>query len=82
MTNCYFVEHEIDYVRETMELIFRIVNGMSYELLKADMARRLGIKESGCIEELLDKLSEVEEGMKPYINLSNERVLFYFKTFT
>lgn len=81
MTNYYFVDHEIDYERETMELIFRMVNGESYELLKADLARRLGIKESGRVDELLNKLSEVEERMRPYIDVSNERVLFYFKTF-
>lgn len=81
MKTCYIVERDIDYELEAIELVYRIVNGKSYEQLKQDMVKR--IQPAACMKivQMIDKLSEVEEGMRKYIDISNERLEFYFKIF-
>lgn len=81
MKTCYIVERDIDYELEAIELVYRMVNGKSYEQLKQDILRRIEPSAHALIEEMLDKLSQVEEGMKKYIDISNERLEFYFKIF-
>ncbi len=82
MAKHYIVEREVDYDREAIELIYRMVNGKSYTLLKQDVLRRIALSERNQIERMLDTLSTIEEGMKQYVDISDKRLQFYFKIFT
>ena len=56
MKTCYTVERDIDYELEAIELVYRIVNGKSYEQLKQDMVKR--IQPAACMKivQMIDKL--------------------------
>ncbi|MDO5292892.1 MAG: ArsR family transcriptional regulator [bacterium] len=81
MAKQYIVERNIDDLKETIELVFRIVNGKSYEQLKIDMLKRLDQKEHKSISKLLDQLSKIEKDMRRYIDVENKKIQFYFKEF-
>lgn len=75
------VLREIDYYKECIELLFRIVNNNTYKNLKQDMLKRVKIERHEKISSQLDKLSEIEEDIKKNIDLTNADIQFYFKSF-
>lgn len=77
----YTVVREIDYYRECIELLFRIVNNNTYSNLKKDMLSRLDQREHAKISSQLDKLSMIEEDIKSQIDLTHLNLQFYFKQF-
>ncbi|WP_124065932.1 ArsR family transcriptional regulator [Clostridium sp. E02] len=77
----YTVIEEIDYYRESIELLFRIVNNHSYNHLKNDMLKRLDIKEHVKISNQLDQLSRIEEDVKKHVDFADQDIKFYFKRF-
>lgn len=81
MAKHYIVEREVDYDREAIELIYRMVNGKTYELLKQDILRRIALPDRNRIEKILNNLSKIEQGMRTYVDISDKRLEFYFKVF-
>jgi DNA-binding transcriptional ArsR family regulator len=81
MTSEYTVIREIDYYKESIELLFRIVNNNSYKDLKNEMLKRIDIKEHAQISYQLDNLSFIEEDIKKKIEIMDNDIQFYFKCF-
>lgn len=77
----YTVLEEIDYYKESIELLFRIVNNNSYNNLKNDMLKRLDVRVHEKISYQLDKLSVIEENVKKNTDLGDSDIQFYFKSF-
>jgi DNA-binding transcriptional ArsR family regulator len=72
---------EIDYYKESIELLFRIVNNRTYLNLKNDMLKRLEAREHAKISILLDKISIIEEDIKKCTDITHTDIQFFFKRF-
>ncbi|OYP48639.1 hypothetical protein CG709_03030, partial [Lachnotalea glycerini] len=77
----YTVIRDIDYYKESIELLYRITNNNSYENLKLDMLKRLEEREHAKVIEQLDKLSKIEEDIKREIDITHMDIQFYFRRF-
>jgi DNA-binding transcriptional ArsR family regulator len=75
------VLREIDYYKECIELLFRIVNNNTYENLKKDMLKRIEIERHSKVVSQLDKLNEIQEDVKKNVDLTNADIQLYFKSF-
>lgn len=82
MAGYYIVERKLDYYKEAIELVYRVVNNKSYKQLKTDMLRRTETFEHQRITTLLEPLIKIEEEMKPFIDASQERIQYFFKIFS
>lgn len=75
------VIYEIDYYKESIELLFRIANNHSYQTLKEDMLKRTETREHEKISRQLDKLSIIEEYIRKNTDITHSDIHFYFKRF-
>ncbi len=77
----YTVIEEIDYYKESIELLFRIVNNHSYNNLKNKLLKRVDVRIHEKISYQLDRLSIIEEAVKKNTDLGDNEIQFYFKSF-
>lgn len=75
------VIYEIDYYKESIELLFRIANKNSYQNLKVDMLKRTETREHEKISRQLDKLSIIEEYIRKNTDITHSDIQFFFKRF-
>lgn len=72
---------DIDYYKESIELLYRIVNNLTYANLKKDMLNRIEAQKHEKIGALLDKLNAIQEDVKKNLDLTNTHLQYYFKSF-
>lgn len=77
----YTVIEDIDYYKESIDLLFRIVNNNSFSNLKNEMLKRIDTRKHEKICYQLDKLSIIEEDIKKHTNLGDKDIQFFFKSF-
>lgn len=77
----YTIYREMDYIEESMEFLFRIVNNDSYKELKASLSKRTRPDKFSIIEEKLEPLILVEEELKKRINANDSVLRFFFEYF-
>ncbi|MDF2887000.1 MAG: transcriptional regulator, ArsR family [Lacrimispora sp.] len=72
---------EIDYLMESIELLFRIINKKSYQNLKMDILKRTDETKQAKISYQLDNLTIIQKDIERQTDLNNPDIKFYFTSF-